>query len=85
MKYKYNIGDRIRVTKLDFNEVDFEGTICNLENYEKSDNCYKYIRLDDCDDEEFNNPILYTYEYMYENGYDCDEYDMVKQHKIYID
>ena len=35
MKYKYNIGDQIRVTKLDFNEVDFEGTICNLENYEK--------------------------------------------------
>ena len=51
----------------------------------KSDNCYKYIRLDDYDDEEFNSSILYTYEYMYENGYDCYEYDMVKQHKIYID
>ena len=35
MKSKYNIGDRIRVTKLDFNEVDFEGTICNLEKYEE--------------------------------------------------
>lgn len=29
MKYKHNIGDRICVTKLDFDEVDFEGTIGN--------------------------------------------------------
>lgn len=85
MRYKYNVGDRIRVTMLDFDEVDFEGTICNLENYEKSDNCYKYISVDDCGDARFDNSILYTYEYMYANGYDCDEYDMVKQHKKYID
>lgn len=85
MKSKNNVGDRIHVTRIDGSKVDFEGTICELEEYDEKDGYYKYIRINDCTNELHNESLLYTREFMEEHwGSTTDEYELVKKKKVYI-
>lgn len=83
MKNKYNVGDRIHVTRIDDKKVDFECTICSLENYLEKDGYYKFIRINDCDDVFHDNNILYTHEFM-KDYWGSDEHEIIKKKKVYI-
>lgn len=85
MKNKHNVGDRIYVTKIDGEKIDFEGTICELQEYQAKDGYYKYIKINNCSDEYYDNFLLYTHEFMKEYwGSDKDTYELAKKKKVYI-